>query len=106
MKKFILTILISTSAIALPQNGTYKCVEGNKPSICDQEITMIKDGIRVYYVGDCVAQGPYLYSCEKNHCQDEMGVINFEFNDDGSYRWENQQYEFNCKFQKVRGTHF
>ncbi len=87
------------AAFFLPQPGLYTCQIGNEPSICDQEIKVHGDStISVVYEGDCAGQGPYLYSCENNRCQDDMGMITFEFKDDNHYRWENKQYGFFCDF--------
>jgi hypothetical protein len=82
-------------------NGTYRCLNGNEPSICDQMIKTSEDGIFVLYAGDCASRDPYFYHCQGKTCQDQMGVITFEIKDKTHYRWENKQYGFYCDFAKI-----
>ncbi len=96
MNFLLLSLLIS--------NGTYRCVNGNEASICDQKIKVLQNSISVLYDGDCAGQGPYLYSCENNYCHDDYGVITFNFSGEESYRWENKQYGFYCEFKKMKGN--
>lgn len=93
MNAIILALILS--------NGTYKCVKGNEPFICDQKIKVKEGGISVLYDGDCAGQGPYFYYCDENYCDDQLGVITFDIKDQTHYRWENKQYGFICDFERI-----
>jgi hypothetical protein len=94
MNPILLSLLIS--------NGTFQCVKGNEPSICEQKIKFYQNYISVIYDGDCAGQGPYRYFCAGNYCQDDFGVITFNFLDKDNYFWENKQYGFYCEFKRVK----
>lgn len=94
----------SLFAEEIPLKGTYRCIEGNNDSICDQEIQIrVVNGkatlFQIEYVGWCGGQGPYRYGCIENECTD--GSIKIKFDSKNSYHWENMTYGFHCKFQKI-----
>ena len=104
MNYFILFLfLLSTQSFAanapLPQ--TYRCLEGNNDSVCDQKLRMKKientvTMITIEYVGDCGSQGPYPYYCtEEGVCSD--GVIQVSFINEESYHWKNLGYNIHCR---------
>jgi hypothetical protein len=82
-------------------NGTFGCFKGNNSSICDQKIKFYESYISVIYDGDCAGQGPYKYICAGSYCQDEFGIITFNFLDQDNYFWENKKYGFYCEFKRL-----
>lgn len=106
MRLLLLLSLISFGAIAAthPDDGLYRCVQGNNESICDQEVKVIfvrgkLDSIRVMYEGYCNGQGPYTYECDRNICTD--GAIQITFEEANRYSWENLSYGFQCRMEKI-----
>jgi hypothetical protein len=87
--------------LSLLANGTFVCVQGNNTSICDQKIKFYENSISVIYDGECAGQGPYKYICDGSYCQDEFGIITFDFLDKDNYRWENKKYGFFCEFKRI-----
>ena len=94
---FLLLSLLTLSS------GTYRCVNGNNDSICDQKVRVTQQGqitiLKVTYEGYCNSQGPYLYACDGNVCTD--GPIRITAHDENHYYWENLSYGFSCEMEKV-----
>lgn len=82
-------------------SGTYKCINGNEASICEQKVKVMEEAISVLYDGDCAGQGPYVYYCTDGKCDDGFDTVTFEIKDKTHYRWENKQYGFYCDFEKI-----
>lgn len=82
---------------------SYYCKIGNNSSICDQEVTFnIANNklasIKVFYVGDCAGQGPFLYKCHNKICQDKLVTFKFINSEFHKYLWSNKDYGMKCEF--------
>jgi hypothetical protein len=96
----VLTIL---SAFVL-QSGLYTPIDANSPDICPQRVRShvrdgVQTGLKVTYVGDCHADGPYAYGCDGKGSCGAPGIT-FEIFSETRYRWTNTGHAFTAVFER------